>query len=105
MTSNKIINELLFLKEKLFNGIFSNRIECIDAAIKIIQEAQQYREFGTVDEIEAAVNKTNAMEVTDIHVDEYYCPNCGSENMCDQGVIEDHYCPNCGQRLKVKNNE
>lgn len=38
--------------------------------------------------------------VTDVHVDEYYCPACGSENNCDQKKVEDKYCPNCGQALE-----
>lgn len=64
------------------------------------EEIDAYKEIGTVEECREAVEKTNGMKVTDIHVDEYYCPNCGSENLCDQGVIGDKYCPNCGQRLE-----
>lgn len=44
--------------------------------------------------------RDTAMEVNEIHVDEYFCPACGSENNCDQGVVEDRFCPMCGQRLK-----
>lgn len=39
------------------------------------------------------------MKITEIHVDEYYCPACGAENNCDQGCVQDAYCPACGQRL------
>lgn len=51
------------------------------------------------------VNKEEGVLVTNIHVDEYYCPNCGSENSCDQSRVTDKYCPNCGVRLEVKNEE
>ena len=40
-------------------------------------------------------------KVTDIHVDEYYCPSCGAENICDQGKVCHKFCPNCGQALEV----
>lgn len=87
------------------NGIDGKAYEDMHMAIRALKDVQEYQKFGTIEEVGAAVEKTNAMEVTDIHVDEYYCPNCGSENQCDQGVIGHKYCPNCGQKLKVKNNE
>lgn len=31
--------------------------------------------------------------------DEYICPACGAENLCDQGIVQDKFCPNCGQAL------
>ena len=43
--------------------------------------------------------KETPMKITEIHVDEYYCPACGAENNCDQGCVQDAYCPACGQRL------
>ena len=47
----------------------------------------------------AALDKQLPMEVTDIHVDEYYCPACGAENNCDNGIVGDKYCPECGQAI------
>lgn len=48
----------------------------------------------------AALDKQLPMEVTDIHVDEYYCPACGAENTCGgSGLIGDRFCPTCGQAL------
>ncbi len=41
-------------------------------------------------------------KIREIHVDEYYCPVCGSENDCDQGKIEHKFCPLCGQRLETE---
>ncbi len=46
-----------------------------------------------------ALEKQVPKKVTDIHVDEYYCPSCGSENMCDQKIVCDNYCPICGQAI------
>ena len=54
MTENeeikKVINGLNFLKEKLYNGIYADRLDCIDYAISALKEVQQYREVGTVEE-------------------------------------------------------
>ena len=47
MTENeeikKVINGLNFLKEKLYNGIYADRLDCIDYAISALEEIQQYR--------------------------------------------------------------
>ena len=37
MTNVEAIKELNFLKGKLFNGIFRDRLECIDVAIKALE--------------------------------------------------------------------
>ena len=58
MTENeeikKVINGLNFLKEKLYNGIYADRLDCIDYAISALEEIQQYREIGTVEECRKA---------------------------------------------------
>lgn len=48
MTKNeeikKVIFGLQFLKEKLYNGIFSDRLDCIDYAISAIKELHVYKD-------------------------------------------------------------
>ena len=51
------------------------------------------------DAVEEMNRRETPMKITEIHVDEYYCPACGAENNCDQGYVQDAYCPACGQRL------
>ena len=67
MTENeeikKVINGLNFLKEKLYNGIYADRLDCIDYAISAFKEIQQYREIGTVEECREAVEKLKRAEV------------------------------------------
>ena len=64
---------------------------------------REYEDTGlTPPEIMELKERDMAMEINEIHVDEYYCPVCGAENNCDQGVVEDNFCPRCGQRLKVR---
>lgn len=64
---------------------------------------REYEDTGlTPEKITELKERDTAMEINEIHVDEYYCPACGAENNCDQGVVEDNFCPRCGQRLKVR---
>ena len=59
-------------------------------------------QFGEkMDSVKLAQEKRHPMQVKEIHIDEYYCPACGAENCCDQGVVGDKFCPNCGQALTV----
>ena len=55
--------------------------------------------FEAADAIEELSCRETPMKITEIHVDEYYCPACGAENNGDQGRVQDAYCPACGQRL------
>lgn len=80
-----------------------------DCANCVIQECftrlGEYENTGlTPEEIRELKERDTAMEINEIHVDEYYCPACGAENNCDQGVVEDYFCPRCGQRLKEREN-
>ena len=66
-----------------------------------ISEASEDKELDMQckEMVEKAIEKQIPMEVKEIHVDEYYCPACGSENNCSVGIVEDDYCPRCGQML------
>ena len=64
-------------------------------------EDQKKRE----EHIRTAIEKATPMEVTEIHCDEYVCPRCGSENLCDQYVVYHKYCPQCGQALETEGEE
>lgn len=71
-------------------------------AMKIYWRLKKYEDTGlSPEEIEKMKKKQIPMEVTDVHVDEYYCPACGSENNCGSGpgLIGDRFCPVCGQAL------
>ena len=112
MTKNeeikKVIFGLQFLKEKLYNGIFSDRLDCIDYAISAIKELQMYKdnklclvpedvysrqcceldaykEIGTVEECGEAVWKQKPKKriYPKTALERYYhapeCPNCKRE--------------------------
>ena len=80
--------------------------DCANCAIQeCFTRLGEYENTGlTPEEIRELKERDTAMEINEIHVDEYYCPACGAENNCDQGVVEDYFCPRCGQRLKEREN-
>ncbi len=87
------VEELRVLKESTLSGL---ELANIWAALR---KLKKYETIGTVEELREAREKQKPIQVTDIHIDEYYCPACGAENNCDQGIIGDRFCPNCGQAI------
>ncbi len=80
-----------------------------DAAIKALEEVQQYRQIGTVEECRAAVEKQTAKKVENSgeHIPfEWYCPTCGN-TLCDDGWkdTEIAFCEECGQKINWGNDE
>ena len=72
-----------------------------EETLKAMHEISELLNTGlTPEQIMELKERDEAMEINEIHVDEYYCPACGTENNCDQGVVEDNFCPRCGRRLK-----
>jgi DNA-directed RNA polymerase subunit RPC12/RpoP len=59
-------------------------------------------EIEVLEELGRLRRKERPLEITEIHLDEYYCPACGSENGCDDRIVTDNYCPECGQRIFQK---
>lgn len=93
-------------------GSFYEMDEMYDAAqiaIKALEEIQQYRAIGTVEECWAAVEK-QAAKIADLsgdgyadgHLvyDTYECHHCGEHYELDYDRYE--YCPNCGQHMKIE---
>ena len=68
--------------------------EEMDMAIKALEEVQQYRAIGTIEECRVAVEKMKpkktAIEAIKVHI----CPVCGFSGIYD-------YCGNCGQRVQM----
>ena len=72
----------------------SETAEAQDMAIKALEEVQQYRAIGTIEECRVAVDKMKpkktAIEAIKVHI----CPVCGFGGIYD-------YCGNCGQRVQM----
>lgn len=66
-------------------------------ACDAIDELQEYKQLGALEEVREAVEKQNAIEPED----EEYCPLCHTFLKDDDGV-PGYYCPNCGQAIHWK---
>lgn len=133
MTKNeeikKVIFGLQFLKEKLYNGIFSDRLDCIDYAISAIKELQMYKdnklclvpedvysrqcceldaykEIGTVEECREAVEKQKSGKIEyetnavfNNGFGHYRMGKCPICNSRYNSNDEINYCSKCGKKL------
>ena len=107
MTENEAIEAL-----KLEGGIeitgrpirLAQFFEGIDSAIKALEEVQQYRKIGTVEECREAVEKQTAIEPEKVNIT---CTSWTKEHIryrCSCGSFltsYDDYCNKCGQKLKL----
>ncbi len=78
--------------------------DCKDVAavaIKALEEIQQYRKIGSVEECREAVEKQKAKkpEVIDQDFDYYKCPVCGEYIWATDNINDHKYCLNCGQAI------
>lgn len=97
---------------QMVNGIYKGGFDDTDCelgqafnmAINALEEVQQYREIGTVDECRAAVEKQTAKKPENKMYSFYphssllkskygVCPDCKSMQ------VDDEHCANCGQKL------
>lgn len=75
--------------------------EALDMAISALEEIQQYREIGTVEECRAAVEKQKAKKPEYLGNSEdgkILCPNC-QEDLWDLKECGFNACPYCGQAI------
>lgn len=95
MTVNEAIKELEtsidLAKMCTQNYERKNEIQGYEMAIKALEEVQQYRQIGTVEECREAVDKQTAIS-REIIEGKYFCPKC--HNL----MPYPGYC-GCGQKL------
>ena len=110
MTENEAIKELEtsidLAKMCTQNYERKNEIQGYEMAIKALEEVQQYRQIGTVEECRKAVEKQIAKKPDyegdgfsdgQLVYDTWICPCCGQHYEVDYDRYD--YCPNCGQRI------
>ena len=101
MNIKETVDGLMFFKQKLFNGIFSEKISCFDEAITALEELQQYRAIGTVEECKVARERMKQKKSNSYNFDFSYfeCPNCGNLIYFTDDVATHKFCLICGQAL------
>lgn len=106
MTENEAIE---MFEERLELDVIEDVTEYAEAlrtAISALEEIQNYREIGTVEECRNAIEKQKPKRPRDIEYDYSYfiCPNCG-EGIYATDDFENHkYCLNCGQAIQWDEN-
>lgn len=102
MTENKAIERIKYRIHTVEQVVGKSGMEDLEVAIKALEEVQQYRTIGTLEECRAAVEKQTAKKVKSISRvkdgDSYVgligkCPCCG--DILEEDTV---YC-DCGQRL------
>ena len=92
--------------------LYKGREEKANTILTMIEELQQYRAIGTVEECRAAVEKQTARRpdyegdgYADGHLvyDTWICPCCGKHYEVDYDNY--NYCPDCGQKLDWSEND
>lgn len=82
--------------------------ESVDMAIKALEEVQQYRQIGTVEECREAVEKQTAKNP--VRLDKCTCPSCSTYNETwkkrrNTIPIDIVYCWHCGQSVEIVRRE
>ena len=102
MTENEAIERIKYRMHTVAKVAGKGGMEDLEVAIKALEEVQQYRTIGTVEECRVTVEKQTAKKVKSISQvkdgDSYVgligrCPCCG--DILEEGTV---YC-DCGQRL------
>lgn len=84
--------------------MYGENLCAFSVAIKALEEVQEYRKIGTVEEVREAVKKQKPIRKSRMPIlSRLYCPVCGVYN--DEKNIKTkrmfrNYCVNCGQRLE-----
>ncbi len=89
------------------NSVLENKIKTAKIAISALEEIQQYRAIGTVEECREA-GERRIPKIPEIWgdgydnegnmiYDMYDCPNCGKSYEAD--YLDYKYCPECGQAI------
>ena len=97
MTESECIEELLYQEKMRGKGIsYQVNNLVIKTAVDALNEIQQYRAIGTVEECQGARERQRGKKWERGIDKDVRCPICGT---CTTDVFEHRYCTYCGQRL------
>ena len=76
--------------------------QAVNIGIQALEELEQYRALGTVEELKEAREKQVASKWIECpYADLIMCPSCNAEfSTIDNCTEQFEYCPKCGKRLE-----
>lgn len=81
-------------------GNFGEQKKAFDMAIQALEEIQQYRAIGTVEELQALKEKNEPRKIKGKRFVEAICPWCESELFETYWAFGGiHHCSNCGSAI------
>lgn len=107
----RAIDLLKRIKREEIHERYIDRHKAFDMAIQALKEVEQYRAFGTVEELKEAREKQipkkpilrlcGNCQKECVNCDRYVdrCPNCKGDLYVESGKPH-KFCPNCGQALE-----
>lgn len=86
------------------NGVDGKAYEDMEIAIKVLEEIQQYRSIGTVDEYHKLKERQIGKKPNKADVQPYFrkhCANIYSCPLCHKKIVfqKQKFCHDCGQKL------
>lgn len=89
-------------------GTGGEHIASVETAIKALEEVQQYRQIGTVEECREAVKKQTVRKP--VRLGKCTCPSCSTHNETwrkRRNTIPSDivYCWHCGQAVEIKRSD
>lgn len=103
MNENEAIEELktsIDLAQMCTQNLERKReVQGYEIAIKALEEVQQYRQIGTVEECREAVEKQTAKKISSA-----WCPSC-KKYLTMQHLKGKYHCVYCGQKLDWSDEE
>lgn len=97
-----------YFENKLNTGVNRNRRKYYKTAISAMQELQEYKQLGTLEEVREAVEKQKKKKpIEDRHhgiryTEVYRCPSCNG-SFSGRGFAK--YCFHCGQAIEWSEDE
>ena len=94
MNENEVIKRIKYRMHTVEQVADGSGMENLEAAIKVLEDVQQYRTIGTPEECRVAVEKQTAKRPRIIG-NAMICPSCPRCFKSDNFT----YCPSCGQMI------
>lgn len=93
-----ITDKAITFRENMLGVALETWGYCKEDVEKALLELEQYRKFGTIEEVREAVEKAEEKKPT-FYATNWYCPKCGNLVGNSEFEWEKEFCGTCGQKI------